>query len=69
MRCMFAMIRFKVCVVLAYKWLTEIDAGGGCSYKLTGIEGYIDIYIWLADEWMKWGGEVTEGDLFGRRER
>lgn len=46
------MIRFKVCVVLVYKWLTEIDAGAGCSHKLTGIEGYLDIYIWLADEWM-----------------
>lgn len=33
------MIRFEVCVMLVYKWLAVIDAGGGCSHKLTGIEG------------------------------
>lgn len=35
----------KFCSMLVYKWMAVIVAGGGCSHKLTDIDGDIDIYI------------------------
>ena len=38
--------------MLVYKWVAVIVAGGGCSHKLTDIDGGIDIYSLLLYEWM-----------------